>query len=196
MTRHAPLIGISGAAGAGKDTLASHLAPFGYVRVAFADPLREMALAIDPLIDVWDDVGGIRLYLSDLVSDFGWDEAKKNPEVRRFLQRLGTEGVRNFFGADTWVRLAEERIADLGDVPVVITDVRYPNEVELVRRLGGLWCHVNRPDAAAVPGHVSEEALDMADADVVIHNTAGPERLEELAPGLHRSALHLIEGDR
>jgi hypothetical protein len=196
VTRHAPLIGISGAAGAGKDLLASHLAPFGYVRVAFADPLRDMALAIDPLVDVWDDVGGIRLYLSDLVSDFGWDEAKRNPEVRRFLQRLGTEGVRNFFGADTWVRLAEERIADLGDVPVVITDVRYPNEVDMVRRLGGLWVWVNRPDAAAVPGHASETSLDPADADVVIHNTAGPERLEELAPGLHRSALHLIEGDR
>ena len=188
MTRHAPLIGISGRAGAGKDLLATHLAPFGYVRVAFADPLREMALAIDPLVSF--------RHLAEMVESIGWDRAKKNPEVRRFLQRLGTEGVRSFLGADTWVRLAEERIAALGDVPVVITDVRYPNEVELVRRLGGLWCHVNRPDAAAVPGHVSEEALDMADADVVIHNTAGPERLEELAPGLHRSALHLIEGDR
>lgn len=196
MTRHAPLIGISGAAGAGKDTLASHLAPFGYVRVAFADPLRDMALAIDPLIGInpWDRATSTRL--SDYVTAAGWDRAKQHPEVRRFLQRLGTEGVRNFFGADTWVRLAEERIADLGDVPVVITDVRYPNEVELVRRLGGLWCHVNRPDAAAVPGHASETSLDPADADVVIHNTAGPERLEELAPGLHRSALHLIEGDR
>lgn len=189
MTRRAPLIGVSGRAGAGKDLLASHLAPFGYVRVAFADPLREMALAIDPLATYG-------VHLAELVQAVGWDDAKKDPEVRRFLQRLGTEGVRNFFGADTWVRLAEERIADLGDVPVVITDVRYPNEVELVWRLGGLWCHVNRPDAAPVPGHVSENSVVPVDADVIVHNTAGPERLEELAPGLHRSALHRIEGDR
>lgn len=188
MSRHAPLIGLSGRAGAGKDLLASHLAPFGYVRVAFADPLREMALAIDPLI-------GDGLHLASYLDLVSWDAAKKDPEVRRFLQRLGTEGVRAFFGADTWVRLAEERIAGLGDVPVVVTDVRYPNEVDMVRRLGGLWCHVHRPDAAAVPGHASEEALDMAEADVVIHNTAGPERLEELAPGLHASALRrLTEG--
>lgn len=193
MTRHAPLIGISGAAGAGKDTLASHLAPFGYVRVAFADPLRDMALAIDPVVWVCRNDYWVTMYLADLVALDGWDKAKKLPGVRRFLQRLGTEGVRNFLGDDTWVRLAEERIADLGDVPVVITDVRYPNEVDLVRRLGGLWVWVNRPDAAAVPRHASETSLDPADADVVVHNTAGPERLEELAPGLHRSALHRIE---
>lgn len=193
MSRHAPLIGLSGRAGAGKDTLASHLAPFGYVRVAFADPLREMALAIDPLVALspWDRAASMRL--SDYVTAAGWDAAKRHPEVRRFLQRLGTEGVRHHLGDDTWVRLAEARIADLGDVPVVVTDVRYPNEVDLVRRLGGLWVHVNRPDAVTVPGHVSETSLDPSQADVVIHNTAGVERLEDLAPGLHRSALRRIE---
>lgn len=195
MTR--PVIGLSGRAGAGKDTLAAILySRFGYVRHAFADPLRDMALAIDPSI-VAPEYG--EPYLSDVVRWEGWDEAKKRPDVRRFLQRLGTEGVRDHLGQDTWVRLTEQRIAasdapDAPDAPaIVFTDVRYPNEVALVRRLGGLWVWIERPGANAAAGHVSEEALRAEDADVVIHNSVGVERLEELAPGLHASALRALD---
>lgn len=189
MTR--PVIGLSGRAGAGKDTLAQILyLQHGYVRHAFADPLRDMALAIDPTV-IAPEYGAERL--SDVVRWDGWDEAKQIPDVRRFLQRLGTEGVRDHLGADTWVRLTEQRIAASDAPAIVLTDVRYPNEVALVRRLGCLWVWIERPGANAAAGHVSEEALRAEDADVIVHNSVGVERLEELAPGLHASALRALD---
>jgi hypothetical protein len=149
-----------------------------------------MALAIDPT--VFGDFGEA-WGLTEAVDIFGWDYVKQWPTVRRFLQRLGTEGVRDHLGADTWVRLTEQRIAASDAPAIVLTDVRYPNEVDLVRRLGGLWVWIERPGANAAAGHVSEEALRAEDADVIVHNSVGVERLEELAPGLHASALRALD---
>ena len=78
------LIGTTGRKQAGKDSFAARLVEaHGFTRVTFADPMREFALALDPLVD-----GHYRL--SEIVRSLGWDVAKESiPEVRRTLQRLG-----------------------------------------------------------------------------------------------------------
>lgn len=131
------IIGITGLARAGKDTSANVLVKeFGYTRVSFADGVRSMALAIDPLL-----FGNVRL--SSLVRTSGWEEAKTVPEVRRLLQVIGTEGVRDHIGDDSWVRAAKLKIdATLG--PVVISDVRFPNEAQSVKSWGGYMIRVER----------------------------------------------------
>jgi hypothetical protein len=175
-------VALMGRAGAGKDTAAAILAErFGHVRVAFADPLRRMALAVDPIIDVdiaaayyatseRDDDGVRRL--SDVVERHGWDGAKRRfPEVRRFLQRLGSEGVRDVVGASTWVDIAHRtvRAAWLESRPVVLTDVRFPNEVAYARRYGLRLVWIDRPGVGDGE-HASEAAVGPRDADLIVRN--------------------------
>ena len=79
------LFGLTGPPGCGKDAAADHLAEaHGFARVAFADPIRQAALILDPYIP-----GAGRL--SDVVHQYGWTTAKTRwPEVRRILQLSGT----------------------------------------------------------------------------------------------------------
>jgi hypothetical protein len=132
------IIGLTGLARHGKDTVARVLCrEKDYTRVALADGVRSMALAIDPLL-----YGDIRL--SSVIRVTGWDKAKSTiPEVRRLLQVIGTEGVRDHIGPDSWVQAGKRNI-DKVEGPVVITDVRFPNEAEAVKSWGGIMVRVVR----------------------------------------------------
>lgn len=121
------IVGITGRAQHGKDTAANVLIEeFGFTRYGLADPLKEIALAIDPIIDS-------ELRLGKVVALGGWEAAKKYPEVRRFLQALGTEGIREHLDEDAWVRHLERRLAEDRPKRVVVPDVRFPNEARWVR---------------------------------------------------------------
>lgn len=172
-------VALMGRAGAGKDTVAALLAEEkGHVRVAFADPLKEMALAIDPLIYSVGSTPSI-YRLSYLVDELGWEEAKRDyPEVRRFLQRLGAEGVRDVIGPDTWLNLAERKIQRnlASGKPVALTDVRFPNEVAMARRMGFRLLWISRPGVEDGE-HASESAIGPDDADVVVVNDGSRDAL-------------------
>jgi hypothetical protein len=145
------LVGLSGYSGVGKDAVAEILIrERGYTRVSFAAPLRMAALGVDPYILP----AGQRL--SRIIQEIGWDEAKRRyPEVRRFLQRLGTEGGREIHGHDCWIKIAREKINQIPG-PIVITDVRFPNEADMIRKLGGDVWRVNRPGVGPVNSHISD----------------------------------------
>lgn len=195
------LIGITGYLRTGKDSTAKLLVDeFGYTKLAFADPLREMARAIDPFI--WlngspsfltEPFGGDTLVLySVLVDTVGYEKAKGVPDFRRFLQRLGTDGVRNILGDSTWVDLAAERahavLADGGKV--VFSDVRFPNEADAVREMGGVVWRTVRPGFGG-SGHVSETALDAIVPDVVLE----AENLDQLAASVQLAMGHDVDPD-
>lgn len=153
----APVIGLVGAKRSGKDSFASFLvARHGYQRLAFADRLKSVALAIDPSIRVPAMPGAVPL--SSVVRADGWEDAKELPDVRGFLQRLGT-AVRDQLDARAWVEPVAEaafRSAFARDTPVVVTDVRFPNEVDALRDLGGLIVKIERPGQLQDDAHVSE----------------------------------------
>lgn len=163
MTR---LIGLAGKARSGKDTAAGFLVARGWTRLGFADEVKAMALDIDPIVDEWG--GPIRL--STVVRNHGWENAKAVPEVRRFLQRLGTEGIRAR-DPEFWVRVAMARATEISG-PVVFTDVRFANEADAIRAAGGTVVHVVRP----LPGldgdqgaHASE-CIDFPVDHVLVNN--------------------------
>ncbi|CAM5388007.1 hypothetical protein ACTFBT_01225 [Streptomyces microflavus] len=170
-------VGIIGRARVGKDTAGQWLVDNrGYRRIGFADPLKEAALKLDPLIEqidmaylAVDERPDVRL--SDLVGSYGWEEAKEAPEVRRILQELGA-AVRAI-DEDFWLRAAMARVQEANEagVPAVITDVRYPNEAASLRRAGFHLVYIERPDVEQLV-HESEGALGAEDADVTIHNGA------------------------
>jgi hypothetical protein len=154
-------IALIGRARSGKDTVGARLVSrYGYTRLAFADPLKEMILEIDPVIPYdLQGFGGLNhVRLSTLVEHVGWERAKDEyPEVRRILQHTG-QSVRNH-DPDYWVSALVQRI---GDGPTVVTDVRYPNEARTLKRHGFRLVRIVRPslDAPNSTAHISERALD------------------------------------
>lgn len=81
------IVGLAGYAGAGKDTAAQCLVERGWRQDSFAAPLKQMAYDINPWIPSWHTEGQ---RLRDMVDDRGWEDAKKVPAVRQFLQNLGS----------------------------------------------------------------------------------------------------------
>lgn len=152
------LIGLCGYARSGKDSAAAVLKDIAdFQKAGFADALREMALALNPAVAPNENEPDGLMRYADLVDAITYDEAKKLPEVRRFLQRLGTEAVRNVFGQDAWVDALRRRLEPLpAKANIVITDVRYDNEAAYVHEVGGHLWRIVRPGTQAANDHPSE----------------------------------------
>ena len=169
------IIGIMGCKRAGKNEfaeslrLSSGLAEKAHV-FAFADAIREIMYAVDPIIGYED---GEFVRYSTVVDESGYEAAKKYPEFRQFAQRLGTEGGRAVFGEDVWVNLVMEKISDLPDSDLVtIPDVRFPNEYEAIKSMGGFIVRVDRPSLVEdeYDFHASETEWLSLEPDTVVRN--------------------------
>jgi hypothetical protein len=174
------IVGIGHVARVGKDIAAGALSrDLGFQRRAFADKLKDLAYAANPLVTSsvsTTNVGAGRGRLAWVVAGMGWEEAKNvYPEVRRFLQDLGL-GAREVFGEDFWVKQA---VAGVGKKDVVFSDVRFHSEAEALHALGGKLIRIDRPGRVA-EGHVSETALAGFDGwDAVIVNDGTVQDLED-----------------
>ena len=175
------LVGISGYARSGKDTVAGILVERGWRRIAFADTLKLLAEKVDPPVDGHTS-------LRDLLGAGGWEQAKSNQQVRRFLQDLGG-GVRDVLGLGIWVDALFR--STNGHTKIVIPDMRYPNEMAEIKRRGGLTVRVNRPGIGPAPGHISDIALDEAHFDLVIDNDGN---LQDLRQKVEDVLLPALEG--
>lgn len=174
-----PYIGLVGTARSGKSTVGQHLVrAFGYQTMAFADPMREMAIAINPIISVRTAAGIMSdsertLRYADLVNAKGYEHAKTfYPEVRRFLQALGTEAGRGVLGEGVWIDAAMRKAAlSLG--PCVFTDVRFTNEALAVKSSGGVLLRIERDKqlTGARALHQSETELEGIETRYTISNT-------------------------
>jgi adenosyl cobinamide kinase/adenosyl cobinamide phosphate guanylyltransferase len=166
------IIGLSGYARSGKDTVAQYLVEnYGYERIAFADPIKNLLLEMNPIL-----YNGGRL--SSLVRDYGWDVAKANSEVRRLLQSLGL-GARTVLNEDIWVSNAMLNMMDITK-NYVVTDVRFKNEAEMIKSLYGEVWRVKRIGVDAVNSHVSESELDGWKFDQIIANAGTIDELQFL----------------
>jgi hypothetical protein len=197
------LLGLGGKLRAGKDAVGDYLAENkNFVKLGMSDALNEALLKLDPWIPVvgervvehWEteEESGTKYYYEGdwlryrkFHELLGYVEAKKNPEVRRLLQVLGTEVGREMIDPDVWVKIAEAKIKKLWSEGhnVVITAVRFPNELEMIARLGGTTVWVERPEEArgvseGVNGaHASETSVSRDDFDLTIDNTGTLEDL-------------------
>ena len=146
------LIGISGKKRAGKDTVAAIIKavwPTPTIVYPFAKPLKaEVARACGVSVE----------YL----------EANKDM-FRLILQGWGTDFRRTLNGQGYWIRQMERALTYLGDKCVVIPDVRFKNELEFVRKSGGVTLRVERLQAA-IDLHISENDLDGSQFDYTIDN--------------------------
>lgn len=178
------IIAFSGYARAGKDEAAKVLVDeFGFTRVAFADKLRQMAYALDPVVVANaryhgmlppdDYAGPVYARLQEVINTYGWDGYKESPfsdDMRGLMQRLGTEAGREVLGTNVWVDAAFQNLND--ESKIVITDCRFPNEAQAVVDRGGYVVRIERPGIGPAGDHASEHALADWPFDFTVHNIA------------------------
>lgn len=167
------IIGLTGLAGTGKDTVRAILEEHDFVGFAFADPIRAMIRELLLVADIdparMDDRNLKELPIYQLSSD------GKPVSYRMLAQTLGTEWARGI-QPDFWLRIAQSymdgiRSMTFGDMPrFVVSDVRFQNEADWVRAQGGTIWRVDRPGVAPVRAHASEAEVAQIAHDGVIVN--------------------------
>jgi hypothetical protein len=162
------IIGLNGYAKSGKDEVAkaiTSLHPMWEIK-KFAGKLKDIASILTGVpAESFEDQSFKMKHL------MGWDMT-----VRDFLQKLGTEGVREAVHPDAWVNALFTDYYH--HAKWVITDVRFPNEAQAIKDRGGVVIRVNRPGVGPVNNHPSETALDDWDFDHVIDNSGTLQELK------------------
>jgi len=177
------IIGINGYAGSGKDTVGEIIRmqqrKENWEIKKFAGKLKEVASIILGIPKtMFEDQEFKKKTLPQMWSDHGLPMT-----IRDFLQRLGTDALRQGLHPNTWVNALmieykqlhfagkDSEGADLFSYPNwIITDCRFPNEATAIKNAGGVIIRVNRPGINAVNTHPSEVALDHWHFDYIIEN--------------------------
>jgi energy-coupling factor transporter ATP-binding protein EcfA2 len=150
MTLQPKLIALCGHKGVGKSTYASFLAgKTGHV-FSFATPLKSMLTAVFPneyVLKKKDE----KIPYFDVTA-------------RYLLQTLGTEWGREMVDQNIWIKLLRVRLieclTDSAVTPLVVDDLRFDNEAEMIRELGGEVWHLDRRSfTAGHDDHVSEQGI-------------------------------------
>lgn len=140
------LIIVVGFVGSGKNTVGDRLVEkWGYSPMSFADSLKDCLSSIF----CWDReaLSGTtpesRAWREEV--DPWWADRLSIPHFtpRWAMRNFGTEVMRQHFNNDIWILNVERRIAEANG-PIVITDGRFPNEIDLVHRLNGRSIRVRR----------------------------------------------------
>jgi hypothetical protein len=149
------LIGLSGKKQSGKSSVTSYLCEvFDFHEVLWAYPLKEI---------IGRDLFG-------LDDEILYGDSPKREEIipewgmsgREILQRVGTNLFREHFHPDFWVMVGMRRITELTGrgQHVVVSDCRFPNEIEAIHKLGGHSARIIRLSQESTDMHPSETALD------------------------------------
>jgi len=160
------LLGIVGFIGSGKDTVAKEFVKYGCVQDSFAAPLKDVVSATFG----WDR----SLLEGDTVESREWRETpdiywSKKTGIDHFtprlaLQLMGTDVMRNHFHEDIWIDSLEYRLrAKQEERCVVVSDARFTNELNLIKKLGGKIIWVQRgelPDWFEIAKTASTNAIN------------------------------------
>lgn len=140
------IIGIAGFQGSGKDTIADYLQNiYGFKRDSFAATLKDAVAAVFG----WDRellegrTTESRVWREQV--DPWWSARLNMPNLtpRLVLQKWGTEVARKSWHDDTWIASLENKLRKTSN-NIVISDVRFPNEIAAIKRVGGVVIRVTR----------------------------------------------------
>lgn len=208
------IVGLSGYAKSGKDTVAEMIQELTtvngttpWVIKKYSGKLKEVAsiltgIPVDnfemqstkemELGEEWDGWGYRgRNDGTPVMPHFTGDPYRKRMTVRELLQRLGTDAIRNNLHDNAWVNalMSEYRPPKLSEYypsKWIITDVRFQNEAHAIKERGGFIVRVHRPGVGPVNNHPSETSLDEWPFDYILTNDT------DLA-GLKESVKQLID---
>ena len=176
------IIGIAGLARQGKSTLAAALVEQGWTEVTFAGPLK----------------AGVCAMLKITPEELEGHKSKPLPwlgvTTRKVLQAVGTDAMRNRVSRDVWTVLAKreiDRLSREGVTKIVVSDVRFNDEAEMLLRRGAVIWRVTRHRQdrwerfhAWLLGHASERGIDRRLVDVEIENDGNVEDLKAVTTSL------------
>lgn len=171
------IIGVVGFIGSGKGTVGDILCNHhGFVADSFAASLKDVVATIFgwPRNLLEGDTEESRKF-RETVDSFWSEKLQRQFTPRLALQLMGTEAGRDVFGQNLWTGSLERRIKARGK-NTVITDVRFPNEIELIHSMGGIVAWVIRGDRP-----------DWYDNALAYNKGLPLENLEEIKPDVHYS---------
>lgn len=138
------IIAVCGSEGSGKDTISNIIEKYGYTKVSFACILKDIV----SILFGWDRV----LLEGSTEESRIWRETvdewwSKELDIEGFtpryaLQYIATDVFRYHFHNDIWLLSVKRKIMNLGKV--IITDARFNNEIEFIKKLGGSLIYVSR----------------------------------------------------
>lgn len=148
------LIGVSGKKRSGKDTFFEYANKISSQRGVnfenrkFADNLKKICSILSgENIDVFQD----HTFYNNVINSY-------NLTVRELLQIVGTEVFRDSFDKNVWVKSLFNTYKP--NQNWIVTDVRFPNEANAIKKRGGILIRINRDLLNDEDKHESETALD------------------------------------
>jgi len=202
------IVGLAGRSQAGKDTAAKILLQRGFTKHSFAQPIKQivanfLGIDVNDIEKAKDKRFPVPLIINMSASLNLIDEIKKVIDmppkkvnlidqyldgkmfdtIRELLQYLGTDIGRDLIDENMWVDLAIKTRPEL----TIFTDVRFPNEIHIIRKAGGKILYIDRPQISLQDNlHASESAIraDMCDRTISNKGT-----IEEL----HNNILNTLE---
>lgn len=133
------VIGICGLIGSGKDTVGEVLVnEYGFTKLSFAGTLKDVtAVLFDWDRDMLEGTTPETRAQREVLDPFWSEKLDRDWSPRIALQQMGTEVMRNHLHNDIWILTLENKIRKLDKV--VITDCRFPNEIDFVKEHGNVW---------------------------------------------------------
>ncbi len=133
------VIGICGLIGSGKDTIGEILVnEFGFTKLSFAGTLKDMtAVLFDWDREMLEGTTPETRAAREIPDPFWSAKFERDWSPRIALQQIGTEVMRNNLHQDIWMLTVENKMRKLDKV--VITDCRFPNEIDFVQKHGEIW---------------------------------------------------------
>ena len=151
------LIGITGAAGAGKDTVKTLLKETMYLELStysFASPIYDTVMNLFgwTIVQLQD-----REFKETIDPKWGFSP-------RRAMQLLGTEFGREL-REDIWIHFARVLLDSPFNSGLIVSDVRFENEAAFIRENGGTLLHIVRPynPNAIAATHASEGGVQFVE---------------------------------
>jgi hypothetical protein len=184
MITNLKLIAICGPKGSGKSLLSRYLTTHhNYTRLPFSESLKWM------VYNLLRDQGASHELATKLLNDPEYKEQPTqyfmNRSPRHVMQTLGTEWGRNYIHDNFWVNIWLNKLRTLHLSKVVVDDLRFVNEAQMIKSLNGFIICLSRPEPNTITAtttniidtHVSECEYKYLDYDLFLVNDSTPEQL-------------------
>jgi adenylate kinase family enzyme len=170
------LIGISGKKGSGKDTLGNYLVKkYGYKQYAYADSLKNVCRELFSFDE--EQLNGTK---KEVIDEYWKVTPRHTFQFMGDILRDNAETIFPGIGDTLLVEVMRKKILSewerCPEKKIIITDVRFQNELNLIKELGGTIIKIER-NIESTDKHKSETTVDLLKADYIFTNNSTKEYL-------------------